>query len=648
MSFHTRLIDLLKTDRRFVDDEGELLIAAIQNSAWKIDRALIKLLLSDTEISQKFFDEIEGHWIFNFNTFMEYVSQKGFLDNSYTRFRNRVGLTIGEKFLRERGDVALVWPYKDCVLEGGQTGEEEKRKEIFFNEVLAQDEINRLLDPKVLTGFQRYTAAGVEPVTDFKRDDNGVIRENLIIKGNNLLALHSLVSEFRGQVKLIYIDPPYNTGSEGDTFAYNNNYKHSTWLTFMHNRLTIAKEFLRTDGFIAIAIDQVELYYLGIIADQIFGRENRVGLVTVLNNPKGRNLSKFFSSNSEFMLVYAKNIEHAEFNDVAISEDVKNLFTEHDDDGLFRYEPFLRSRTVWSRANKPNNWYPIYVSKDLKHITSEYEAGYYELYPIANNGKEMAWKKIKKSFDELNKNDFFIAREEDGKIKIYHKTREQQVYKNVWTDKKYHSEFNGTNLLKKILGANIFSYPKSIYLVADVLKIMTSDDDIVLDFFAGSGTTAHAVLEANLEDNNNRQFILIEQLDYAKTITVERVKRVLELLSINESFSYCELMKYNETFMDRIQAAESSDQIFQVWKDMAEGSFLNWYVKPGQPEDAVQYFTELGMEENGLEKQKHLLAEMLDKNQLYVSLSEIDDAQFNVSEEEKRLNRAFYGESING
>ena len=144
----------------------------------------MKLLLSDKDIKAKFFDEIERHWIFNTNTFIDYVSQKNFLDNSYTRFRNRIGLTVGDKYLRERGDVALVWPYKDTVLEGGQTQEKEKRKEIFFNEVLAQDEINRLLDPKVLTNFMRYTAKVKEKVTGFKRDENGVIRENLILKGN--------------------------------------------------------------------------------------------------------------------------------------------------------------------------------------------------------------------------------------------------------------------------------------------------------------------------------------------------------------------------------------------------------------------------------------------------------------------------------
>ena len=159
-NFNQKLINVLKTDSRFVDEAGELIKAAIIDWAWKIDHALVRLLLGDPEIKAKFFDEIEGHWIFNTNAFIDYIGDQNFLANSYTRFRNQIGLNIDDKFLRERGEVTLAWPYKDCVLEGGQTKEEEKRQEIFFNEVLAQDEIDRLFDCKVLTNWKRYTVDG--------------------------------------------------------------------------------------------------------------------------------------------------------------------------------------------------------------------------------------------------------------------------------------------------------------------------------------------------------------------------------------------------------------------------------------------------------------------------------------------------------
>ena len=293
MSFHSKLIELLKTDPRFVDDEGELLLAAVQDHAWKIDHGLVKLLLSDPEIKGKFIKEIEGHWLFNTNSFIDYLSQKNFLDNSYTRFRNRIGLTIDGKYMRERGEVALVWPYKDCVLEGGQTKEEEKRKEIFFNEVLAQDEINRLLDPKVLTNFARYTPEGKQPLTAFKRDDNGYIRENLVIKGNNLLALHTLIKEFRGQIKLICIDPPYNR--ENDDYNYNDSFNHSSWLTFMKSRLEIARLFLQSNGTLFIFCDDNEHAYLQILVDEIFGRERFITTVVWRNSDNSNNDAKQFS-----------------------------------------------------------------------------------------------------------------------------------------------------------------------------------------------------------------------------------------------------------------------------------------------------------------------------------------------------------------
>jgi len=353
MSFNTKLINLLKTDARFVDDEGELVIAAVQDRAWKIDHDLVKLLLSDAEIKDKFFEEIDGYWIFNINTFIDYISQKNFLDNSYTRFRNKIGLTIGGKYLRERGEVALAWPYKDCVLEGGQTKEEEKRKEIFFNEVLAQDEINRLLDPKVLTNFTRYTAKGKEKVTDFRRDENGVIRENLIIKGNNLLALHTLKTQFREKVKLIYIDPPYNTGN--DSFGYNDNFNHSTWLTFMKNRLEVARELLRKDGAIFISCDDNEQAYLKILCDEIFRSENFISQIIVQSNRRGQTY-KEIAKTHEYLLVYAKS------NLGEIKELEKTGgFTARDDKGGYELRELRNRNPKFGRFNRPNLFYPIYV-----------------------------------------------------------------------------------------------------------------------------------------------------------------------------------------------------------------------------------------------------------------------------------------------
>lgn len=289
------LIQLLSEDERLVS-EGKLLKNKVIELALNMDAGLINLLLKNVSIKRHFFAEIGGVLVFDKIKFQRFVSNKQFLPDSYTAFKNKIGLVNENRdYLSESREVVLAWPYKDCVLEGGQIKEDQKRNEIFWNETLAPDEIDRLLAPKVFTNFKRYDKDGEHDLSGKEKIDFS--KENLIIKGNNLLALHSLYKRFAGKVKLIYIDPPYNTGSEGDTFVYNNNFKHSSWLTFIKNRLETARKLLKDDGFIAIAIDHVEIYYLGAIADEIFGRENRVGLVTVLHNPKGRNLSKFFSLN---------------------------------------------------------------------------------------------------------------------------------------------------------------------------------------------------------------------------------------------------------------------------------------------------------------------------------------------------------------
>ena len=294
MSFHKKLTALLRTDGRFVDAEGELIPPVVTSYARQFDRDLISVLLADADTKSRFFDEIEGHWVFNVYAFVDYVSDKNFLDNSYTRFRNRIGLTIDGKFLRERGEVSLAWPYKDCVLEGGQTDEEQKRKEVFFNEILAQDEIDRLFAPKVLVGWKRYTVEGELAVSDMSRGADGTIQENLLIRGNNLLALHTLKQQFRGKVKLIYIDPPFNTKSAANTFAYNNSFNHSSWLTFMKNRIEVARPLLTEDGIMAVSIDHSELFYLGVLLDEVFGRDNRMGVIAVVHNPGADKMKAFF------------------------------------------------------------------------------------------------------------------------------------------------------------------------------------------------------------------------------------------------------------------------------------------------------------------------------------------------------------------
>ncbi|MBI5841951.1 MAG: site-specific DNA-methyltransferase [Chloroflexi bacterium] len=645
MSFNVKLIDLLKTDHNLVDDEGELLLAAVQDRAWKIDHDLVKLLLSDEEIKAKFFDEIEKHWIFNVNTFLDYISQKNFLDNSYTRFKNRIGLTIDGKYLRERGDVSLVWPYKDTILEGGQTKEEEKRKEIFFNEVLAQDEISRLLDPKVLTNFTRYTARGKEKVKDFKRDENGVIRENLILKGNNLLALHTLKTQFRGQVKLIYIDPPYNTG--GDTFGYNDNFNHSSWLTFMKNRLEIAREILSSDGSIWINIGDDESHYLKVVCDDVFGRESYVTNVVWRSTDNSNNDVKQFSVDHNSILVYSKNPDWTT-NRLVPTDAQTSHFKNPDNDPR---GPHFDGNPISSPHYRANLVY------DVKSPQGK-------IIKPPKNGWRWSKAKMKEKIESGE-----IRFSKDGS-RLFRRTYLRELKglppSSLWADldvtgHNRQAKYEQKNLFPEAEKEDWFQTPKPEKLIKYIFDIATKEGDLVLDFFMGSGTTAAVAHKMQ------RQYIAVEQMDYIEVITIPRLLRVVGSTAtkkgkmfeeidfdqggISESvgwksggdFIYCEMMKYNEAFMERIQAAENSKVLLKIWQEMAEGSFLNWYVNPEVPEEAAKDFEALGKEDGGFEKQKHLLASLLDKNQLYVNYSEMDDALFKVSKEDKELNRKFYG-----
>ena len=462
-NFNEKLIALLKTNPDFTDESGELLPAAVKDHAWKLDHDLIKLLLTDKEVEAKFFKEIEGRWIFDNNTFVDYITDKNFFADSYTKFRNKIGLNIGNKFLPERGEVALVWPYKDCVLEGGQTREEEKRKEIFFNEILAQDEINRMFDPKVLTNWKRHTVTGEQEVTDIQRDENGVIRENLIIKGNNLIVLHTLKEQFRGKVKLIYIDPPYNTGGTAETFTYNNAFNHSTWLTFMRNRLEASRDLLKTNGMIVVAIDDVELFYIGVLLDEVFGRQNKIGLVCIRHHPRGRTQSRFFSTVHEYALFYAKDIDKIEENFRFKTDDVEEE------------ESFIRGREDATPETRPSLYYPIFYNPETEEITLDNKGDdFIELLPENKNGMR-TWKLVKESFLEELKEGKIEVRKTRNKYEVYRKiVREKNKAKTMWTDAKYDANHHGTGLLKKLFdGQNLFSYPKSLYLVIRNLYIQS-------------------------------------------------------------------------------------------------------------------------------------------------------------------------------
>ena len=291
---------LLRKDERLVSND-EFLKNRIVEFALKLDKDLIKLLLSNKKVKEHFFEEVDKILIFDREKFMKFIDNKKFLPDSYTAFKNIIGLTADKNYIARSKEVVLSWTHKDCILEGGQTKEDQKRKEIFHNEILAPDEIDRLLEPKVLTNFKKIDAKGEHKVSEIKKD------ENFIIKGNNLLALHSLKKKYYSRIKMIYIDPPYNTGS--DSFGYNDNFKQATWLTFMKNRLEAARDLLKDNGAIFVQIDHHQLGYLNILMDEVFGTKNKVQVISVkVASPSGfKAVNPGPIDVTEYILFYTKN-----------------------------------------------------------------------------------------------------------------------------------------------------------------------------------------------------------------------------------------------------------------------------------------------------------------------------------------------------
>lgn len=634
----------LKKEPNFVTDNGELKKWVVLNKAQNFDEELIGLLLDNADLKEKFFVNVKGTLVFNQNLFVQFLEQKNYLNDSYTQYKNKVGLTIDGKYLKQRNEVALVWPFKDCILEGGQSREEDKREEIFFNEILAQDEITQLLEPKVLTNAKRIDKDGEKPLDQFNRNENGTITDNLIIKGNNLLALHALKEEFAGKVKLIYIDPPYNTGGSGDTFAYNNTFKQSSWLTFMYNRLKVAKELLTQDGIICVTIDDFELPRLWLLLEDVFKKENHLGTVVIRNNPKGRMTTRKFSLIHEYAVFYGKS-ESAFIKKLPVKVEEKSHNYIKDDNGNWYLPVNLRKQGVDSNAvNKKgklsDRYFPIYVDPKSNRI-SVTEKLEIEILPIDGNGIQRIWRRGKDDIEKMFAEKELYAKETKNGYQLYFKFRgglDGQLAQSIWYDSKFSASEFGTRILDELLGEReVFSYPKSPDAIKQtILATVGNENAIILDFFGGSGTTAHAVLELNKEDGGNRQFILCEQMDYIETVTSKRVKKVIKN-NQQGSFVYLELKKYNQTFIEQIEEAKDIEALLLIWEQMKAKSFLNYNVDIKKQDEHSEEFKSLSLAE-----QKQHLCELLDKNQLYVNLSSLNDADFACTEEEKQVTKDFY------
>lgn len=610
------LIEILKEDTTYYSNE-KLLKNKLTEDALKFEPKLIKYILSNEKLKKHFFLEVDGVLVFDKDKFIQFVNDKQFLPDSYTSFKNKIGLMDENgDYFREKKDVVLAWPYKDCVLEGGQDKEDQKRDEIFYNEILAPDEIDRLIDPKVLTNFKRYNKKGEHSnPNDISRNDN------LIIKGNNLLALHSLLKLYRGKVKLIYIDPPYNTGS--DEFGYNDRFNHSTWLTFMRNRLMLAVEFLSPIGTLWINIGDEECHYLKVLMDELMPQKYLANVIWQKRTSPDARLP--LGDAHDHILVYAKDPDNfkSTFNKIPLTKAQKEKFKNPDNDPK---GPWV-STDFTATGYRPNQMY---------NITNP--AG-----KVFSPPEGTCWSKIESEYKRMHNEGrmwYGINGDAMPRKKTYLQESEGITPWTWWENKDVGHNQEAKHESKALFGSSPFSTPKPERLLLRIMQIASNEGELVLDFFAGSATTsavAHKI---------KRRFIAIEQLSYKKDYPKIRLIKVIEgeqggiSKEVNwqggGSFVYCELKKWNQNYIDEIEAAKTSEELLSIYDKMKSEAFFRYDVD-------LSKFDEKEFIALTVEQQKEVLIECLDKNHLYVNLSEMEDATYQISEEEKEMNRKFYG-----
>lgn len=593
----------------------QLIIEDLRNN----DTKLISKLLSNQAINEAYVQDIDGYKIFDKESFISMLRYKNYWQDSYTKYSNKIGLTVEGKYLNYNSDVVLDFPFKDCVLEGGMTKEDSvlKNDEKFYNQVIAKEEIDTLLAPKALTNVIKYDENNEYQIDNIEIDDN------LIIKGNNLIALHTLKKRYKNKVKLIYIDPPYNTGK--DSFQYNDNFNHSSWMTFMKNRLEIAKELLKENGIISINIDDDEVHYLKILADEIFGRENFISNIIWQKKYSPQNDAKFFSDMHDHILIYAKNKDKAEINLLPRTKEMNLRYKNPDND----------IRGPWKAGDF-----------SVKTYSKEYD------YPIKTPSgrivtppESRSWRTSYSRFIELI-DDNRIWFGEDGNnvpaIKKYlSEVKQGRTASTLWFyDEVGHNQLGRNELLK--LSLRNFSTPKPEKLLKQIIHLFTNEEEIILDFFMGSATTqavAHKM---------NRQYIGIEQMDYINSVSVPRLQKVIEgeqggiSKDMNwrggGSFVYAELAKENQEIVESIINCSNKEELNQQIDRLVDNGVLNYEVDFDKFTSTKKEFYELELED-----QKEVLIRVLDNNQLYVNYSDIEDSAYNFTEDEIAFNHRFYG-----
>ncbi|WRA89318.1 site-specific DNA-methyltransferase [Helicobacter pylori] len=544
------------------------------------DEKLLTFMLEHenaNDYKNAFFKMIANSLVFNEKALLEclekYLEIRK-LDRSFTRFKNKIGLFSQGGFIKSSGSVVLHFPFKDNVLLGNAKDNSTKSNELFYHEILHKNEIDTLLHPKALCRFEMHGQGDLESAL---KDEN----TNYLIKGNNLIALYSLKKKFAKKVKCIYIDPPYNTGN--DSFNYNDNFNHSSWLVFMKNRLEAAREFLSDDGSIYINLDYNEVHYCKVLMDEIFKRENfRSEIIWRMGFLSGyKTAAKKYIRNHDTILFYSKSDNYL-FNKTYIeNKDFLPLLTKNEVQNAFKKFSFPQEK----------------IDDFLTFINHENRG---EKYPLEDTWNSNKW-------DKLNS----IAI--DSSV--------SRVDETIAIDDE---NFKGQK-------------PES--LIQRILEVSTNENDLVLDFFAGSGTTCAVAHKMK------RRYIGIEQMDYIETITKERLKKVIEGeqggiskkcdFKGGGSFVYAELKEVNLEVKKQILNAKSKSECLKIFNDLNE-RFLK------RTDCKIDEIHSEEFQNLDLNEQKRICCALLDSNEDYLNLGDIDEDAWGIDGITKKYNEIFY------
>ncbi|MCQ2862727.1 site-specific DNA-methyltransferase [Helicobacter pylori] len=593
------------------------------------EKLLIFMLENENANDYKnaFFKTIANTLVFNQEALSEclekYLEIKE-LDRSFTRFKNKIGLYSQGGLIKSSELVVLNFPFKDNVLLGNAKDNNTKSNELFYHEILHKNEIDTLLSPKVLCRFEMH---GQGDLKSALKDKN----TNYLIKGNNLIALHSLKKKFAKQVKCIYIDPPYNTGN--DSFNYNDNFNHSSWLVFMKNRLEAAREFLSDDGVIFVQCDDNEQAYLKVLMDEIFLRENFVACFVW---EKTSNSLSRIRIKTEYILCYEKTKFGLIFNgDMAEEGQDFPILNEVNVKRTLQFPPNSIYFKTFKGVIKPTKFNKMELIDDLRIVNKT------NSNMVRINAK-FKWTQDKLD-DEIKEGTTFVIKSDEFSMRYIRKGDREVKPSNV-----FNAECGVTTNIKatseiKVLFANsntdLFSTPKPEALISRILEISTQENDLVLDFFAGSGTTCAVAHKMK------RRYIGIEQMDYIETITKERLKKVIEGeqggiskkcgFKGGGSFVYAELKEVNLEIKKQILNAKSASECLKIFNALNERILK-------RTDDKIDEIHSEEFQKLDLNEQKRKCCDLLDSNEDYLNLGDIDEDAWEIDERTKKYNEIFY------